>query len=225
MVQLSRRYSRNSELINQQKLGKDITVIGAGGIGSALTTYAALMGFKSLVIWDDDKIEEHNLSTTIYPEQLLGLEKAIAAQNQATYYNSETNYDAVVDRWSFERPLEPRVFLGPDNMSTRMEVYLKWKDNPNREWLIDMRMGSLGIEVLTVTKEHDFWEEEWISDGDAIPEPCSAKHTIFAAGIAASLGLSQAFSVLQNRPYYAYINMRLVPLNVDRTHLVAKTNK
>ena len=47
------RYLRNKDLINQSLLD-EVTIIGAGGIASALVTILAQMGFKKFHVWDDD---------------------------------------------------------------------------------------------------------------------------------------------------------------------------
>ena len=59
-------FLRNKDLIDQTRLDQ-ATIIGAGGIGSALIQNAAIMGFNKLTIWDGDAIEEHNLSHFVQP--------------------------------------------------------------------------------------------------------------------------------------------------------------
>ena len=125
--------------------------------------------------------------------------------------------------WEKGYPLENKVFIGPDNMGIRKNIYEQWKLNPEREFLIDMRMGSLSLEIITVTAKDDFYEESWLEDGKIPDELCTMKHTIFAGSIAANLGLSQAFNVLQNRLYYAYIWGSLGPVSIRREHLVKPT--
>ena len=71
---MATRYLRNKDLIDQSRLDK-ITVIGAGGIGSALLQNAAIMGFGKITVWDPDTLEEHNLSTTSWPERFLNKQK------------------------------------------------------------------------------------------------------------------------------------------------------
>ena len=66
-------------MIDQNKLD-ELTIIGAGGVGSSLVINAAIMGFKKIHIWDFDTLEEHNLSTTMYPEKFLGKPKTAAAK-------------------------------------------------------------------------------------------------------------------------------------------------
>ena len=83
----SNRFIRNKDLIDQ-KLLKSVSVIGAGGVGSMLIPCAAMMGFKKFVLWDDDKLEEHNLSTTAYPDSMIGKPKVEAATESMDSYCS-----------------------------------------------------------------------------------------------------------------------------------------
>ena len=73
------RFLRNKDLIDQKNL-EELTIIGAGGVGSALILSAAIMGFKKIHVWDFDVLEEHNFSTTMYPSSYLGESKTEAAK-------------------------------------------------------------------------------------------------------------------------------------------------
>ena len=213
------RYLRNKDLIDQSRLDK-ITVIGAGGIGSALLQNAAIMGFKEITIWDPDQLEEHNLSTTSWPEKYLNHFKVTAAKETLNTLNSKCNVKASPTFWQTGLPLENKVFLTPDNMECRLAVYKQWKENPDREFLIDMRMGALGFEIITVTRDDDYFMDSYIPSKDIPDESCTAKHTIFCGGLAASYGLAQAFNVLQNNLYYSYIWGSLGPVNLRTENLV-----
>jgi len=213
------RYLRNKDLINQSRLDK-ITVIGAGGIGSALLKNAAIMGFKEITVWDPDKLEEHNLSTTSWSEKYLNQPKVYAASKTCKELNNKSKIKIHSAFWQTGCPLDNKVFLTPDNMECRLAVYNQWKQNPNREFLIDMRMGALGYEIITVTRESDYFMDSYVPSSSIADDPCTAKHTIFCGSLSASFGLSQAFNVLQNRLYYAYIWGSLGPVSLRREHLV-----
>ena len=86
---MSDRFLRNKDIINQKNLN-EVTIIGAGGVGSALILSAAIMGFKKIHIWDFDTLEEHNLSTTMYPESYLGKPKTKAAKDMVKYFGCKT---------------------------------------------------------------------------------------------------------------------------------------
>ena len=107
--------------------------------------------------------------------------------------------------------------MAPDNMETRLSVWRKWRTNPNRICLVDMRMGALGIEVITLSKDNsDYFPSTWKASTEISDEPCTAKHTIFTATTVSGIGLSQAFNVLHDKPFYSYIWMSLSPFKVVR---------
>ena len=217
------RYLRNKDLINQSFLG-EVTVIGAGGIASALVTILAQMGFKKFHIWDNDKLEEHNLSTTAYPEHLLGMYKVECATVSINQFNEEADITQYVKRWEPGDYLSNIVLLTPDNMETRLDVHMDWKRNKNRKALIDMRMGALTMEVISVDKDNDIFGKTWKPSNKISDEACTAKHTIFTANVVAGLGASQLFNVLHNRSYWQYIRQSLAPLSFGREYPINKIN-
>ncbi len=211
------RFLRNRDLIKQSKLGK-ATIVGAGGIGSALVQSAAIMGFKRLDIYDFDVLESHNLSTTMYPQKYLNRPKAETAGKIAYSYGAESiGYN---EPWTPNRRLNKVVFMCPDNMETRLQVYETWHKDPNRELLVDMRMGALTMEIITVTPLVDHFLSSYLPSNEIADEECTAKHTIFCASVSSGFGLAQAFNVLMDRPYYAYIWASLSPISIRRKHLV-----
>ena len=217
------RYLRNKDLIKQSLLD-EVTIIGAGGIASALVTILAQMGFKRIHIWDDDKLEEHNLSTTAYPEGMLGNTKVACAGEMIYRYNDKTDVNLYVKRWKPGDYLSNIVMLTPDNMETRLDVHMDWKRNDNRRALIDMRMGALTMEVISVEKDNDNFGKTWQASNKISDEACTAKHTIFTANIVAGLGASQLFNVLHNRSYWQYIRQSLAPLSFGREYPINKIN-
>ena len=212
------RFLRNSTLINQSYLD-ELTIIGAGGVGSALVMNAAIMGFKRIHIWDFDTLENHNLSTTTYPEECLGLPKVIAAQKQAVFYNNKVKVYAHNEEWIQGKYLSPNVMMAPDNMEVRYAVYLDWYHN-NKGMLVDMRMGALTMEVISVTPQHNNYVDTWRPSAAIQDEECTAKHTIFTAAVISGIGLSQAFNCLHHKQFWQYIWMSLSPFSVQREGLI-----
>ena len=218
------RYLRNKDLINQSLLD-EVTIIGAGGIASALVTILAQMGFKMFHIWDDDKLEEHNLSTTAYPEDYIGYTKVECAAKMIHMYDKSIDVTMCIKRWEPGCYLSDIVLLTPDNMETRLDVHMDWKRNDKRRALIDMRMGALTMEVISVDKDNDNFGKTWQPSNKISDEACTAKHTIFTANIVAGLGASQLFNVLHNRSYWQYIRQSLAPLSFGREYPINKINE
>jgi molybdopterin/thiamine biosynthesis adenylyltransferase len=215
---MSDRFLRNKDIINQKNLS-EVTIIGAGGVGSALILSAAIMGFKKIHIWDFDTLEEHNLSTTMYPESYLGKPKTKAAKDMVKYFGCKTEIVEHGEFGLFDTATEC-LLMAPDNMEVRKIIYSVWSRNKNRKVLVDGRMGALSMDVHTVDKYNDTFMDNWKPSRDIPDEPCTAKHTIFTANIIAGIMLSQLFNVLHQRSYYSYIYKSLAPYMTDSQGLV-----
>ena len=88
-IMATNRFLRNKDLIPQSKLDH-IGLVGLGGIGSQLVPLLSIMGWKKMTGWDHDVLEEHNLSTTMFPQGALGKSKAEVAENIANLYSVNT---------------------------------------------------------------------------------------------------------------------------------------
>ena len=234
---LENRFLRNKDLIKQELLD-EITVIGLGGIGSTVVTLLSIMGFDKIIGWDDDKLEDHNLSSTTYPLSYVGSKKVQAAKDTVEAYSGmATEFKENDGKWNSSKPLGKKVITCLDNMDTRMEVYETWRNgghNANDAFLIDLRMDALSMEMITIThRENGFdtyknepleveeiYNNYWVSDVEIEPAPCTMKHTIFSSSIIGGLGVNQAFNCVGNKPYYSYIWIGLLPLNLNKKNLV-----
>jgi len=214
------RFLRNKDLIPQDKLDH-IGIVGLGGIGSQLVPLLSIMGFKKLTGWDDDSLEEHNLSTTMYPQGALGKQKADIAKNVFDMYKSSSEemkaYDDIYDE---DSPSLPKMIVCLDNMEDRLVAYQRWLEQDNRELFLDLRMGAMAMEIITVTKKIDKYLDSWLPTHEIPQAPCTMKHTIFTASIVGGFGVNQVFNVVANKPYYAYIWMGLTPLQIRKEHLI-----
>ena len=217
---MSTRFLRNKDLIDQKKLN-DITIIGAGGIGSFVIQALTIMGWRELIVWDDDSVAEHNLSSTAYPFNMVGKSKidAAGALNQM-YADNDQCLAGIPRKWLPFEPAHPRTIVCTDDMESRKNVYEKWLELPNRDFFIDGRMGATTVELSTQTSRTDStYMDEWIPT-DSVPKPpCSMKHTVFAAQFIASQIVAQVYNIVGNLSYYDYIYTCLSP------HLVTYGNQ
>ncbi len=215
---MSNRFLRNKDLIDQRQLDH-ITVVGVGGIGSAIVQLLSIMGFKEITVWDSDIMEEHNRSTTIYPEYKNSRERKVdCARNLAYSYNDDikfNTYDMNYDpNLNPKIPVTPKMIVCLDNMEDRLAIYEHWRlNNKNKNgYFIDGRMDALAFEIVTMTMKDDPSEyyEHWTPSADIEDAPCTMKHTIFTASIVAGMMVNQLFSLCGNRGYYQYVWMNLL---------------
>tara|TARA_R100001530_G_scaffold34370_2_gene26840 strand:+ start:1743 stop:2429 length:687 start_codon:yes stop_codon:yes gene_type:complete len=222
---MGNRFLRNKDLIPQHKLNK-IQVIGLGGIGSALVHSLAIMGWKKIHLWDDDKLKEHNLSCSMYQENSLGMFKVAAAADLIRNYNKESLAVTHPYRFVTGNAAMPITAVCTDDMESRMVVYDAWRMlGDSRRIFLDMRMGATVIEVIIATKEDDHWVGTW-QPSRAIPdEPCTMKHTIFAGSLSANLGTAQLFNALVNNGFWSYIKLTCNPMQLVTKEFVKPKRK
>jgi len=215
---MQQKFLRNKDLIPQDKLD-DITIVGLGGIGSGVVMLLATMGFKFIRGYDYDIMQEHNFSTTLYPESWYNEDgsntKATMAERTAKNYGGkmiETEMNSSLFTGEGQ-VLSPKTIVCTDSMTSRKLVYESWLMNPDREVLIDLRMDALSMSCITTTKNLDKYEDYWFPNGQSgEPAPCTMKHTIFCANLISGIGVNQLFNYLTQRPFYAYIWQGLSPL-------------
>jgi len=207
---MNRRYLRNEDIIHQEKLIDDIDIIGAGGIGSFLLLLLSKMGFKRIHIWDNDEVEEWNLSTGLFYNNKTEEKKVNHLKQLAKDFGDTEKLVANAAMWTDKYDLHNRVFVCPDNMEVRKEAFEKWTKNPNREFFIDGRMGALGMQCVSIVKgKEDFYWKTWCPSTEVPDEPCTMKHTIFTASIISGIMANQAFAIIENKYYEPNIMLNL----------------
>ncbi|MGB3944511.1 MAG: HesA/MoeB/ThiF family protein [Methanothrix sp.] len=107
------RYDRQVRLIGpegQERLaGATALVIGAGGLGSSVSTYLAVAGIGRMIVVDGDVVEESNLNRQILHQTGdIGRPKAVSAAETIRELNPEVEVEAVVD-YADEENLEDLV--------------------------------------------------------------------------------------------------------------------
>lgn len=95
-------FERYSQQINFKKIGvcgqraigrASVAVVGLGAIGSVASQLLARAGVRKLMLIDRDTVEFSNLQRQFYPENFVGLPKAIAAARMLKKINSRIKID------------------------------------------------------------------------------------------------------------------------------------
>lgn len=102
----NKRYSRNIQLSElgvdgQEKLlASKILIIGAGGLGSPVSTYLGVAGVGTIGIIDDDVVDISNLQRQfLYTEDCLGKSKAQETAKRIIANNSDITVNVFQDRF------------------------------------------------------------------------------------------------------------------------------
>lgn len=223
------KFTKMDEINDRQKdfpwMKKDslATLIGVGGIGSWVGFLLARIGY-SLIMYDGDRVEPHNLGGQLFKITDVGEFKTSSLIHINNDFSNwiKTNVFGYFVENSFVTNI---TILGLDNMATRKLAVTKWKklyDAKNKDSdtkspliLIDGRLeGEQGI-IYTIDSQetYDAWMDEWFPDDKISDGPCTMRATSYNGAMIAS----NIIAILNNKVanYYAGDTIREVPYKIE----------
>lgn len=175
---------------------QDVTIVGAGGIGSWTALLVSRLGVNCIVLYDDDVIELGNISGQLYTAEDVDMFKVSALSSELARYSLFTNTTAFHERFVSGKPITKVVIACLDSMSARRAVFEDWKRkalaaDDKEAWLfIDGRLSAEVFQVYAVSgsSEEDMqrYSRTLFNDSEADSETCSYKQTSFMANMIAS---------------------------------------
>ena len=101
------RYLRNLDSISateqQVLLGAKVAVIGCGGLGGHVLEQLARLGVGTIIAWDYDVFEEHNLNRQLLANiDLIGHKKVEAASMRIQAVNPSVNFQGIEEKFDRE---------------------------------------------------------------------------------------------------------------------------
>ena len=155
--------SRQSLLVPPNELTRwNIHIFGVGSVGSHLALLLAKTGFKNLIVYDMDTVDEENIGPQAYMFEHLGMNKVEAIKD---LISKSTGTEVVAKHGQInnesEIEVEPHsiyicVF---DSFEARKLVYNKVKDFPGV--FIDGRIGAYNLSHFMVDLIHNDQKEEY----------------------------------------------------------------
>jgi|WetSurMetagenome_2_1015567.scaffolds.fasta_scaffold01396_26 hypothetical protein len=215
-VQLGeQRFWRQVDIVLPEELPA-VTVIGAGGIGSFTLLALAKMGCQRLTVFDDDKVEDHNLPNQLYGTDDIGLYKVDAA-DEVCFVLANTKIYPVPVKFSTQQ-IEGVVISGVDSMTSRKDVWKQIKHNVKVPLYIEARMGAEVSRIHSVNPcdpDHVEWYESTLySDDDAVEAPCTARAIIYNGFAIAALIANQVKKFAKREEVYKEIIFDLKTLTL-----------
>lgn len=178
------------------ELNTNITIGGAGSLGSWLSLYLARTRPNRIMIYDDDKVEETNFAGQFYNYTNLGMYKVDGLYNNIRNY---CNYSILKrkTRYEFEKDRSNTfrfTFACFDNIKSREEMFYNWLSmnytNENEHALfMDCRLGFEYFQIYCVKMRKDDIERyinTFFDDSEVEDAPCSLKVNTFMPAMAAS---------------------------------------
>jgi molybdopterin/thiamine biosynthesis adenylyltransferase len=181
---------RQLDLVKSETLETPVHLIGCGGIGSLAALALGKLGCPHLSLYDDDRVEEHNVPNQLFRITDVGRPKVEALAEILESFTG-IRARAHMRRLEGER-LQGIVVSGVDSMAARK---ILWQKSVRHRAGIPLYLdGRLGAEVcrLYAIRPADpddvrCYERSLYDDGQAAPLSCTAGAIIYTGFAMASL--------------------------------------
>lgn len=176
----------------------NVLIAGLGGIGSNVAYNIGRIHPNSIALYDDDIIEEVNLSGQFYGLNNLGEFKVSAMTKILVEYCNYHSIVGIPQKYETTSLHTPEVMIcGFDNMPSRTDFFNKWLGSDSKLF-IDGRMSAEYIQVFALEKNdltdinsmnniNTYRSKYLFSDYQAEESVCSYKQTTFAATMIGSI--------------------------------------
>ena len=174
------RYARHWDMIDVERLKTlPIRIVGAGSVGSFTCLSLSKMGAHNIKVWDDDMVDEHNISNQFYRTEDIGEFKVDALQKMIMDFEG-IPIQIENDKWYGEDDCNGIIIAAVDNMNARKRIWEKVKGNSDVSLFIDPRMGGRVARIYAVNPMNpgDF-EDTLYSDDDAAEERCTERTILY----------------------------------------------
>ena len=166
-------FLRQLDLLDPRQIKeKSVTLVGAGATGSHIAWYLAQMGWGDknqgqgiLKVFDDDKVEPHNLASQKFSPEHVGMHK-VEALKQSIVHNFGFEIEAHPEKVTNQRNevSAKYVFLLTDTMSSRKEIFENClKFSFATDLVIETRMGLRDGRVYAFNPNDPNQVGEWKS--------------------------------------------------------------
>ena len=209
------RYTRQQEIVPLQKLrGLTITVVGVGAIGRQVALQLAAMGAAHLQLVDPDQVEEVNLPAQGYLEADRGRAKVEATAGLIRQISGSCQLELLPKRFRRSMKVGEVLFCCVDSIVTRKLIWQAVKERVGL--FVDGRMSAEVIRVLAAAGEESrqHYPQTLFPQDDAYHGSCTARSTIYSAGIAAGLMVGQLTKWLRGMPVDADLDLNLLSLEL-----------
>jgi len=195
-------FHRQLDLIHPEEAAKlQVTVIGAGAIGSFTVLALAKIGVTNITVYDEDTVEDHNLPNQYYRLEDIGKKKVVALAEIVEAFTG-VQITPVAEMY-VAQPVSGVVISGVDSMDARMEIWKNLKGFYPDHYL-DARMGAevgqiFAVEPANFLSAEEYEEKKLFPSTEATPGACTARSTMFCANGLASLVTAQVSNIINGR--------------------------
>lgn len=211
--------TRQLDLIPVEKLGQEVTIIGAGAIGSFLGLALAKMGLSRITVFDHDEVSIENMSNQFFPFRDIGNNKAFALKGLIQDF-TETVVTAYPLKFEPKHAMQLKgiVVVAVDSMEARRMIYESIKATGFQvELIIDPRMSAEFYQQYSVKpfdeKDRAMYEKVLQPDSESVQERCTAKSTVYTATLAAGIVTKTVKHWMLEQPYPRTISWNIAAVS------------
>jgi hypothetical protein len=187
-------WTRQHDLIPQEKLQFPITLIGAGGINSPTALALAKMGCDDITVYDFDAVDDVNIANQFYPLSSVGKPKVEALALVLEEF-AGVKPQIICGPFTGEERLKGCIISGVDTMKARMTIWRAVRYKPAISLYIDARLGAEIGMIYSIRPcdidEVRFYEETLHSEEESFEALCTARATIYSPLFMAALITNQ----------------------------------
>jgi|WetSurMetagenome_2_1015567.scaffolds.fasta_scaffold22593_3 hypothetical protein len=198
--------SRQSGILPARTMARlQLTIIGAGGIGSCVGLEASKMGMPKMTVYDADKVSSVNPSSQNYRPADVGKLKVNAFKEIVEMF-STTEVTAIPMMFTGETKPKGIVISAVDSMDARIDIWNKAiRYNLNVPLYIEARMGAEELRVYslcpTEPEKVKMYEGYLYPSSKAHHAPCTEKAIAYTTFMAASIICRELKAFLTEEPY------------------------
>jgi sulfur carrier protein ThiS adenylyltransferase len=195
------RLTRQDDLVPRDRLAEiTATVIGVGAIGRNVALQLAAIGVPRIQLVDFDKVDATNVTTQGYTAADIGMTKVLATLAAIRQIDPAIQVQTIEDRYRPRLEIGQALFCCVDSIEARAAI---WRSAQRhcRFWCDGRMLGEV-LRVLAVTEAlgREHYPTTLFAQSEAQAGRCTARSTIYAAGIAAGLMIHQFTRWLRSIP-------------------------
>jgi len=212
-------YHRQLDILDPEKAAKlNVTIIGAGAIGSFTALSLAKIGVTNITVYDDDTVELHNIPNQWYRLSDVGKKKVIALREIIEQFTG-VKITAIPEKFDKQKA-KGFVISGVDSMDARIGIWQNLKMQFPQRYL-DARMGAEVGEIHMVNpadfdNAEQYEEKHLFPSTEAAPGACTARSTMYCASGLAAIIAAKVSNFINQRPDSDLIvdfrNMKVLPV-------------
>lgn len=130
--------TKSYEFFKPEMCKGKVHIIGCGSVGSTVAENLARFGVESMVLYDFDRVEAHNLVNQMFTKEDIGRLKTEAVAEYVHKINPDCDVKLVSDGWHGQR-LAGYVFLAVDSIELRREIVEANRSNHYIKGMFDFR--------------------------------------------------------------------------------------